>query len=61
MKVCFITLGCKVNQYESESIAKKLKQNGIDVSFKLEEPPLSRLALASFSSTKAKSPLTVFR
>ena len=36
MKVCFITLGCKVNQYESESIAKKLQENGIDVSFGLQ-------------------------
>ena len=36
MKVCFVTLGCKVNQYESESIAKKLQNNGIEVAFGLE-------------------------
>ena len=36
MKVSLIALGCKVNQYESESIAKKLKDNGVSVSFGLE-------------------------
>ena len=34
-KVSIITLGCKVNQYESESMADKLKNAGIDVSFEL--------------------------
>ena len=34
-KVAIITLGCKVNQYESESMADKLINAGIDVSFEL--------------------------
>ncbi|MBQ7466871.1 MAG: tRNA (N(6)-L-threonylcarbamoyladenosine(37)-C(2))-methylthiotransferase MtaB, partial [Clostridia bacterium] len=34
-KVAIITLGCKVNQYESESMADKLKNAGIDVSHEL--------------------------
>ena len=33
MKVSLISLGCKVNQYESESIAKKLQDNGVEVNF----------------------------
>lgn len=35
-KVCIITLGCKVNQYESEAIFFELKQNGFDVITKLD-------------------------
>jgi len=35
-KVSIITLGCKVNQYESGQIAKKLEDNNIDVVFDLE-------------------------
>lgn len=33
MKVSIISLGCKVNLYESESISKKLIENGFDVEF----------------------------
>lgn len=36
LKVCVITLGCKVNQYESNGMAKALEENGFLVSFKLE-------------------------
>ena len=31
MKVAFYTLGCKVNQYESQAMAEKLKDNGYTV------------------------------
>ncbi len=31
MKAAFFTLGCKVNQYESEEIAELLKQNGYEI------------------------------
>ena len=37
MKVSLISLGCKVNQYESESIAKKLQENGAEVGFGLSQ------------------------
>ena len=36
-KVSIITLGCKVNQYESGQIAKKLEENNIDVFLELKE------------------------
>lgn len=36
MKVSIITLGCKVNQYESESMANQLLNKHIDVAFELE-------------------------
>lgn len=34
-KICVFTLGCKVNQYESESIADALKDRGFDVTNEL--------------------------
>lgn len=34
-KVCIITLGCKVNQYESEAMLFSLKEKGFEVSTKL--------------------------
>lgn len=37
MKVCIITLGCKVNQYESDALANSLEKLGYDVCSKLEE------------------------
>ncbi len=36
MKCCIYTLGCKVNQYESEALAKELRTRGIEVSFGLD-------------------------
>lgn len=36
MKCSIYTLGCKVNQYESEALAKALRENGVEVSFGLE-------------------------
>ena len=35
-KVCIITLGCKVNKYESECMASSLIENGYSVTFELE-------------------------
>ena len=61
MKACFITLGCKVNQYESESIAKKLKDNGYSVSFKLEEADiyvLSTCAVTNEAERKSRGLIT---
>lgn len=37
MKVCVFTLGCKVNQYDSDSIVKGLEQKGYSVSEELEK------------------------
>lgn len=37
VKVCLLTLGCKVNQYESDSLANALENLGYNVSSKLEE------------------------
>ena len=31
MKVYFYTLGCKVNQYESQSLSEKMKQEGFEI------------------------------
>ena len=36
MKVCVLTLGCKVNQYESDSVVKSLKESGFSVTESLE-------------------------
>ncbi|MGN0795673.1 MAG: tRNA (N(6)-L-threonylcarbamoyladenosine(37)-C(2))-methylthiotransferase MtaB [Christensenellales bacterium] len=36
MKICVFTLGCKVNQYDSDAIVKGLKQKGYDVVEQLE-------------------------
>lgn len=36
-RVSIVTLGCKVNQVESESIAEELEKNGYDVSMGLKE------------------------
>ena len=36
-KISIVTLGCKVNQYESEELAEKLEKDGYDVSMGLNE------------------------
>lgn len=36
-KVCFLTLGCKVNKYESDCMARILKQNGYSVTSNFEK------------------------
>ena len=30
MKAAFVTLGCKVNQYESNALAQALRENGLE-------------------------------
>ena len=37
MKIAILTLGCKVNQYESDSIAHALKERGHEVVFGVEK------------------------
>ena len=37
MKVCVLTLGCKVNKYESDSLLNSFKKKGYEISNKLEE------------------------
>lgn len=36
MKVCLLTLGCKVSQYETESIAKQFKELGYEITFNFD-------------------------
>ena len=36
MKACCLTLGCKVSQYETESIAKQFKDLGYEITYDLE-------------------------
>lgn len=36
-KVCILTLGCKVNQYESEALAKMFSDEGFEVSLEFSE------------------------
>ena len=36
MKVCLLTLGCKVSQYETESIAKQFSELGYETTFELD-------------------------
>ncbi|MDD6704395.1 MAG: tRNA (N(6)-L-threonylcarbamoyladenosine(37)-C(2))-methylthiotransferase MtaB, partial [Clostridiaceae bacterium] len=31
MKIAFYTLGCKVNQYESQAMSEKMAANGFEV------------------------------
>ena len=31
MKAAFYTLGCKVNQYESQAMAQRLERNGFEI------------------------------
>ncbi len=37
MKVAVVSLGCKVNKYESDSILQSYFQNGYEITDKLEE------------------------
>lgn len=39
-KVAFITLGCKVNQYESNAMAQKFKENGYTLCNENENPDI---------------------
>ena len=54
MKVCIITLGCKVNQYESDSIAQQLD---CKVTTKLEKADLyivNTCAVTGFAEKKSR-------
>ena len=37
MKIGFLTLGCKVNQYEADSLAESLRQRGHEIAQNLDE------------------------
>lgn len=37
MKIAFLTLGCKVNQYEADSLAESLRQKGHEIAENLDE------------------------
>lgn len=61
MKVCLISLGCKVNQYESESIAKKLQENNVEVVFGLSQADvyvLNTCAVTNEAERKSRGYIT---
>lgn len=64
MKISIITLGCKVNQYESSSIAKELSSLGHIVSEKLEPADLYILntcAVTGIAEKKSRTHLAKFK
>lgn len=64
MKICIITLGCKVNQCESDSMAKQLKDCGHNVVQQLEVADLYVLntcAVTSIAEKKSRTHLAKFK
>lgn len=64
MKVSIITLGCKVNQYESESIGNQLSTLGIDVAFDLEDANafvINTCAVTNEAERKSRGIITKIR
>lgn len=64
MKVSIITLGCKVNQYESESIGNELTKNNIDVCFDLENADafiINTCAVTNEAERKSRGIITKIR
>ena len=56
-KVSIITLGCKVNKYESECMANELIQNGYNVTFELEDADIyivNSCAVTQMSEKKSR-------
>ena len=58
MKICIITLGCKVNQCESDSMAKQLKDCGHNVVQQLEVADLYVLNTCAVTSIAEKKSRT---
>lgn len=57
MKVCIITLGCKVNQYESAELANKLRASGNEVAEKYETADvyiINTCAVTQFAEKKSR-------
>ena len=61
MKVSLIALGCKVNQYENEAIAKHLKSNNIEVTLDFEKADiyvLNTCAVTNEAEKKSRQYIT---
>ena len=54
MKIAFITLGCKTNQYESEKMAQILSKKGFDVCFGFESADVYVLNTCSVTAEADK-------
>lgn len=60
-KICILTLGCKVNQYESDSLAKALEEAGCEVVFSLEKADayvLNTCAVTNEAERKSRNMLS---
>lgn len=64
MKVSIITLGCKVNQYESESMGNLLAKNNVNVVFELENADafiINSCAVTNEAERKSRGIITKIR
>jgi len=64
MKASFITLGCKVNQYETNSLIEELKKNGFTIAASAEEADVyivNSCTVTSESSRKSRQALRKLR
>ncbi|MBR4407640.1 MAG: tRNA (N(6)-L-threonylcarbamoyladenosine(37)-C(2))-methylthiotransferase MtaB [Clostridia bacterium] len=62
-KVCIITLGCKVNQYESDTLGEALEEMGFTVSHKLENADifvLNSCAVTNEAERKSRQMIAKF-
>ena len=60
-KVCFITLGCKVNKYESDCMAGILKSHGYAVSHELEKADIYIVNTCTVTAMSDKKSRQVLR
>lgn len=62
-KVCIVTLGCKVNQYESDTLAEALEKLGYEISQKLEKADifvLNSCAVTNEAEKKSRQTIAKF-
>ena len=57
MKISVITLGCKVNQYESDSLIAVLKNNGHEVFSSLEPADTYIINTCAVTNEAEKNPV----
>lgn len=63
MKICIITLGCKVNQYESQSLGEILRTQGNEIVYKLETADiyfLNSCAVTNEAERKSRQTIAKF-
>lgn len=64
MKVAFYTLGCKVNQYESQAMSEKLKNNGYEIVDNKSEADIyivNSCTVTSFADKKTRQAVRHFK